>query len=281
MLRVNAQSVSRWECGATLPDVMALPFIAELYGVTVDDLYKKHSIAYDNYAQRLSSVYEKTRDVEDFIRCDSEYKKLMKNGELSIADKWNYATIHHFMMRYSRDIALEWYDKAIADGSEKDEHIYSRALSLKADLLYETGKLDTFMAELTEECKNSADVYKHELLVNTYILSKNYEEGYKVFLSSVKKFPESWRLYIYGGTLCELLGRYDEAFELWDRAGEIGTYFHDELYCKASCYEDMGEIERAYELYIEIAGKLRADSFDVEADMADREAERIKTKMNN
>lgn len=43
----------------------------------------------------------------------------------------------------------------------------------------------------------------------------------------------------------------------------------------------MGEIERAYELYIEIAGKLRADSFDVEADMADREAERIKTKMNN
>ena len=117
--------------------------------------------------------------------------------------------------------------------------------------------------------------------MNTYILSKNYEEGYKVFLSSVKKFPESWRLYIYGGTLCELLGRYDEAFELWDRAGEIGTYFHDELYCKASCYEDMGEIERAYELYIEIAGKLRADSFDVEADMADGEAERIKTMMNN
>ncbi len=58
-LSVNAQTVSRWECGTTLPDVLTLPEIAKLYGVTTDDLYKKHSVAYDNYAQRLSAAYEK------------------------------------------------------------------------------------------------------------------------------------------------------------------------------------------------------------------------------
>ena len=39
-LCITAQSVSRWECGNTLPDVMLLPEIAKLYGVMVDDLFK-------------------------------------------------------------------------------------------------------------------------------------------------------------------------------------------------------------------------------------------------
>ena len=58
-LGVTAQSVSRWECGTTLPDVLLLPEIAELYGVIVDDLFKKQSVAYENYAQRLSALYER------------------------------------------------------------------------------------------------------------------------------------------------------------------------------------------------------------------------------
>lgn len=77
-LNVNTQTVSRWECGTTLPDVLTLPVLARLYEVTVDDFYKKSTVAYDNYAQRLASVYEKTRDPEDFIRCRIEYQKLIK-----------------------------------------------------------------------------------------------------------------------------------------------------------------------------------------------------------
>ena len=58
VLGVSAQSVSRWECGNTLPDVLLLPQIARLYGVTVDDLYKEEARAYPSYAQRLLAVYE-------------------------------------------------------------------------------------------------------------------------------------------------------------------------------------------------------------------------------
>ena len=39
-LGVSTQTVSRWECNVTLPDVTILPKIAELYCVTIDDLYK-------------------------------------------------------------------------------------------------------------------------------------------------------------------------------------------------------------------------------------------------
>ena len=57
-LGVSTQTVSRWECNTTLPDVTILPKIAALYCVTIDDLYRESSVAYDNYAQRLASVFE-------------------------------------------------------------------------------------------------------------------------------------------------------------------------------------------------------------------------------
>ena len=35
---VSPQAVSRWETGATSPDISALPMLADLFGVTVDEL---------------------------------------------------------------------------------------------------------------------------------------------------------------------------------------------------------------------------------------------------
>ena len=71
-LGVSAQSISRWECGTTLPDVTVLPEIARLYCITIDDLYRETSVAYDNYAQRLGSVFEATKAPEDFILAERE-----------------------------------------------------------------------------------------------------------------------------------------------------------------------------------------------------------------
>ena len=61
-LGVSVQSVSRWECGTTYPDIMLLPELARLYDVLVDDLYRDKRTAYDNYAQRLFAVYEASRE---------------------------------------------------------------------------------------------------------------------------------------------------------------------------------------------------------------------------
>ena len=40
-LHLNSHTISRWECGTTLPDVLTLPELAKLYDVTVDDFFKK------------------------------------------------------------------------------------------------------------------------------------------------------------------------------------------------------------------------------------------------
>ncbi len=38
-LGVSAQAVSRWETGASMPDILLLPVIADVFGITVDELY--------------------------------------------------------------------------------------------------------------------------------------------------------------------------------------------------------------------------------------------------
>ena len=124
ILSVGSQTISRWECNTTYPDVMLLPEIAKLYCVTVDDLFKAESSAYENYAQRLASVYEMTRDPEDFIRADFEFKKLMKKGECSAEDLRTYGIIYHFMMYYSMNKAIELFDKVLDDSSNVNTEVF-------------------------------------------------------------------------------------------------------------------------------------------------------------
>ena len=38
---VSAQSVSKWETGTTMPDILLLPVLADLFDVTVDALFGK------------------------------------------------------------------------------------------------------------------------------------------------------------------------------------------------------------------------------------------------
>ena len=279
-LRVNTQTVSRWECATTLPDVMMLPRIAELYGITVDDLYKKHSVVYNNYAQRLSAIYERTRDPEDFLRCALEYQKMMKSGELSMKDKWEYATIHHFMGRYCKDTALEWYDRAIAEGSDTNLHIFRRARALRNKLMREIGRIEEEIKKQKIKCEqNYNNLLEWEALIGIYLCAGDYDTAFSVFTDVIHRFQDNWVLYIYGGEIYEHRKEYEKAFQCWEKAGEIGTYFHDEAYCKAACYESMGEYEKAVEEYLRIADILISEGYEEEAEMAKKTANEIKSKI--
>jgi len=43
-LGVSAQAVSKWENDIACPDIMTLPNIAEIYGITIDELFKNEEV---------------------------------------------------------------------------------------------------------------------------------------------------------------------------------------------------------------------------------------------
>ncbi len=281
ILGVSSHTVSRWECNITLPDVTLLPEIAKLYCVSIDDFFKEHSIAYENYAQRLASVFEATHDPEDFIRADSEFKKLLKNDGLTPLDMWSYGIIHYLMMNYSMEKSLYWFDKVLEQGEMADAFAYWKTRIQKMKLLSQLGKDKENIIEQQKSLEsNPDDVNEYCLLLAAYIFAERYEEAYKEFQKAVAKFPDEWELYIHGGDICKKLKKYDEAFKYWDKAEELGTTFMDGKYAKASCYEDLGEYENAYKAWSEVAEILLSKGYDVEAEMPKNQAKLCLEKLN-
>lgn len=91
-LGVSAQAVSKWENDIACPDIMTLPNIAELYGITVDELFKneevKSKVKYEkeekaNENELVFRVYVDTVN-GDFVKVNLPYllvKELIKVGK--------------------------------------------------------------------------------------------------------------------------------------------------------------------------------------------------------
>ena len=73
-LGIAAQSVSKWENGTTMPDIITLPLLAEIFGVTIDDLFDL------TVEQRFNRI-ENRMDVEDDLPQDIflEYEEFLKS----------------------------------------------------------------------------------------------------------------------------------------------------------------------------------------------------------
>ncbi len=61
-LGVTCQSVSRWENGTTYPDIEFLPLLADLFGITLDELMGHTQSAKE---QRLSRLWDEGEAIED------------------------------------------------------------------------------------------------------------------------------------------------------------------------------------------------------------------------
>jgi tetratricopeptide (TPR) repeat protein len=265
-----------------MPDVLLLPEIAGLYGVMIDDFFKRHSVAYDNYAQRLSALYEISKDPEDFLRCRLEYQKLMKSGRLSMHDKWDYGWLHMAMMYECKKEALKWFDEVLADKTQKNSLPYRRAASMKQGMLFTFGKGDEVLAERQremDEANGLLDEREWYLLIEAYDSAEQYEKALSTCEEAMRKYPDNWELHLLAGIVYCSMENYERAIEYFEKAGEIGTPFCDEKYRIAWCYRELKKFKEAYQIYLEIADIHRKNGYDVEAEQALGYAREIENKV--
>ncbi len=280
ILGVSAQTVSRWECGNTLPDVLLLPQIAQLYCVTVDDLYQERSVPYDNYAQRLASVYEATKDPDDFLKADKEFKKLIKCGNASAEDLRIYGISHQFMMNYCMDKSLSIFDEVLETRSDRGETVYWRTKHQKMLLLSQIGKgQESICTQLSALENNSEIVEEWTCMIAAYLYNGDLDNAYTWFQKAIEKFPDNGTLFVYGGDICKRLQKYDEAFQHWNNALRCDPCYYDAKYSIGFCYEELGDFSKAYDIWCEIADSLEKDGYNIEAAFPKKLAQKCKLKM--
>lgn len=264
-LGVSTQTVSRWECNTTLPDVIILPNIAELYCITIDDLYKETSVAYDNYAQRLGSVFEATLKPEDFLRADMEYRKLIKSEDYTTEDLRLYGILYQHMMYVCIKKTGEIFDRVIKRGPEEDSQAYWATRRQNGYFLWEIGRNQENIHEFLPLVEAGSDELQEWVcLIQAYSFAEDYETAWNWVKKAEAKFPESATLHIYTGDLLRSMKRYDEAFPHWKRALEMEPQWCDAAYSMASCYEELGDYANAYTVYNQIADNLESRGFDAE-----------------
>ncbi len=264
-LGVSPQSVSRWECGTTLPDVTMLPAIAELYCVTIDALYRENSVAYDNHAQRLAGVFESSLDPDDFIRADLEFRKLLKTGEYSTKDLRLYGILYQHMMLHCREQAMLLFNRVLDKGQDSDPETYWSTCRQKGYLLHKIGRNDISIQQYLPLVEAGSDEINEWIcLIQAYAFAEENEAALYWATKAEEKFPENTSLHIYMGDLYKALGQYDNAFFHWKRAKELEPKWMDTSYSMASYYEECGDYENAYKMYCEIADSLEKQGFDAE-----------------
>ncbi len=281
-LSVSPQSVSRWECGTTLPDVLLLPELARTFEVTIDDLFKEDITAYRNYAQRLLAVYEASGSSEDFIRAEKEFQKLLQSESCTADDLRAFGVLYHYMLKNCRKQAEFYFDKVIAEYKEQDAECYFRTCRQKMAMWAELGKEKEnirIQEDAVEKDSNNAEQWS--LLLAAYFFAKEYEKAYECATKAINKFPKEALLYVYAGDSCRELKRYEEALNFWKKSLELDNTWLDASYSIGFCYEELGEYEKAYTTWTELAEILRNRGLVVEKEFPMQLAEKCREKLNN
>lgn len=275
-LNVSAQTISRWECGITLPDVTKLPELAHFYGVTIDDLFAETAVGYENYAQRLAAIFEADRTTENFVRVEQEFRRMLSHEGGSLDDMRTFGIMYQFMMCSCRDNALYWFDWAIQESQGVDPEMYRRTRQQKLRLQMLLGKAEEMVEQQKQElaeCPEQADSWV--LLTVAYMYAQRYEEAYDLVQQAMERFPEEWELFIHACNIARHLEKYPEAIRYADRAIAMRPAYVDGMYEKAWCYKKMGKNREAGRLYLEIAEALKRDGFEVEAETELRNARKL------
>lgn len=279
ILGVSTKSISKWECGLTLPDASMLPKIAKAYAIMIDDLYENNPETHDKSAQRLAAVYDATTDLKDFVRATEEFKRLERKSQLTGEDLMAWGAMLCKMEKYAGEQALLFLKRALEKAKNTDEMLYFRIYEQIIDLQIANGNVDATVRELQRKImgdKKSSEQYA--LLLYALNKSKKYIECYEMFLKAIEIFPGDWRILTMGGDICWNLEKREDAFKFWNKAIKLNSEWDAAKYAKAFAYEELGEKEKAYNMWMETVGALRRKHRDIEADKVEKRARTLYQK---
>ena len=114
-LNVTAQTVSKWECGNSIPDVQLLPEIAVYFGVSIDQLFamspeqQMERIENHIYARGLFSEAEQ-RQLEQQLRAFAEKPEYEGQAKTLLAKLYNNQAEQYQMLAVA--VAKEAVEKS-------------------------------------------------------------------------------------------------------------------------------------------------------------------------
>lgn len=314
-LGVSTQAVSKWETGASTPDITLLPGIATYFGVSIDELFAlpeesqyerienmffhERRIHPETFAQSVhflndqiakdtnnARAYEDLaylynhRAASDHVEA-SEYAKRVL--ELEPENKCGWVA---FLEAHNGVCGDEWYDnhftviqyfkKFLEKNPKNFRGLYAIIENLLADGRYDEAV--PYIEEIGRVKDNSQMlIYSGDVALG----HGDIEKAKKLWNQAVAEHPEEWQAYCRRADRFKKLGLIKEAIADYEKCVEMQSAPHitDGLYSMAQVHEMLGDCKAAIYDNERIIKYLASD-FGVtdgeEVDSRRREIERLK-----
>ncbi len=313
---VSAQAVSKWETGASDPDIALLPQIAGYFGVAIDELFE---VPRAEHMKRIQNMIWDERRIrpETFDRTvrylEGILKEDPKNAEAlaMLAELYNHrAHSDHENASYYAERALDadpadennawaayleannarcgdnWLDnhfaaiRFIKTFVEKHPDLRYPKIVLAENLLGDH-RLDEAEAAIASMKKDDAYLgYSAKLA----FLKGDREEALKLWKKAADEYPNRWQATDCLGEGYLALGMYEEALDAFEKSFTMQSAprYTDGLFARAQVHEEIGDFAGAIEDRRRIIDCLRTDYDCTDGESVDenlREIERLKTML--
>ena len=317
-LGVSFQAVSKWETGASVPDIALLPNLAVFFGVTIDELFQ---IPNEEEFERIENMFwhERRIPMETFDHSIRFLEGILAQEPRNVraysclAELYNHRakSDHEAAGEYARKVLEldpdekrgwvafleagggvcgdEWYDnhfeviEYFREFLEKNpgnfRGLYAIIENLLADKWYDEA------VPYIEQIRTVAENGQYEVYMGDVMLGKgNLEKAVEYWNAAVEHYPERWQTYCDRADRFKKLGRYEEALADYEKCFDMQEppRLTDGLHSMAQVHERMGDYDAAIRDRQRIIKCLREEykTFSgEEIDSQKREIERLERKM--
>lgn len=317
-LGVSAQSVSKWENEISMPDITLLPDIAEVFGVSIDELF---DLTIDQKLKRIENRIEKEEELSEqtFKEYEDFLKAQMQEKNISVALSLLANLYHHRMEADSMRVSKYAREAILSDPAKKDcQWLLTKAEghavwdwnisnhSLAIDFYKEVIKSDKIEPKsslpyyyvidnlLADNRADEAEEYLESLaklpsanpvLVDVYkahiaLARYDVKSADDIIESCVTSHPEDFGYLFEAAQYYAKRCKYNKAIELYERSWTVekAPRYTDSLHGIATIYKILGDKERAAETYDRILECLRIDWGYSKEDKPYIETERLKVE---
>ena len=246
-LGVSAQAVSKWESGTNMPDILMLPDLSVIFGVTIDDLF---AMTDTHRMERIENMLYDVRflSCDEFLQHEKYLKELQGKPEhsaeagLLLAMLYNKrANEYHELAKPLARAALEqipgkkdahnaifdaehgpYQDWNFINHSELIEFYKSVTAQHPEDIRNYFWLLDLLIADhRTAEARSYAQQMKalehsyHYEMYMGYICHAecNLSEAMTWWQTMLNAYQQKWQVWFEYGSIMAKLGRYEEALD--------------------------------------------------------------------
>ena len=216
-LGVSPQAVSKWEKGANMPDILMLPDLSVIFGVTIDELF---TISEEDRMDRIENALYDVRFLshEEFLQHEIYLKNLESHSDHGARAGLLLAMLYNKRADEYRALSKPLARQALRSiPGCKDAHcaVYDAERGPYSDWNFANhAELISFYKSVTAE--HPEDIRNYFWLLKLLITDNRTAEA-RHYAEQMKSIEHSYHYEMFMGEICQVECKLPEAMEYWDK----------------------------------------------------------------